>query len=639
MLSDLLRYDNPSAIAMMFNDVHGTSIYPVDFDIVKRQPGPGPSITFTLQFKHPIDPIYPHRFTGSTTVSLQRIDLTEFFGRSLTMDMFYPTTVHDVLSRIMMGKGDVFDLTEFTNRVLDEEHVILTPKEDSLRWIGELHLELQDPANTLDIRTLAPVTAIDPLYIDRTDYTVHQLTPYKYLGDLGPIIQMGIVVGLVDGSRVTIKGPGDIPGGQVTLSNGTLTITSDEIVSILRWGNYGGAVSRYSFMDCVALVDVLDSRPTEITDFSYMFQGCVSLNSPALVNWQTRNVHDAQYMFAGCSVFNQDLSLWCVRNVPTEPEGFDLGAVKWTLPRPVWGTCPTEDHVIPTTLTLKMTNGRIYTPTVVGPITGTDAIISYVNNSIIVTGSEVAEVLIWDEIPEYAPGANGYVFEGCVNLISVPSNLPNWVYDTASMFKGCTNFNSGVSGWDVSNVTNMSNMFSSCIIFNRDLSTWNMVDTVNVSGMFRDNVTFDQDLSMWDVSTIDNMDNMFNGTILLDSDLSKWCVTKITEEPVGFSNGCVYMSPDKHPIWGACPAKSTLTKPGSLAVKRADPIATLPKPGSLSVKRVDEPTKLPKPGSLSVKRADPENDLPKPGTPAIKRERLSAIYPAPYMVAFKQIDT
>lgn len=45
-------------------------------------------------------------------------------------------------------------------------------------------------------------------------------------------------------------------------------------------------------------------------------------------------------MFYNASSFNQDLSGWCVINQDEIPAQFDSGATSWTLPRPVWGTCP-----------------------------------------------------------------------------------------------------------------------------------------------------------------------------------------------------------------------------------------------------------------------------------------------------------
>jgi hypothetical protein len=38
--------------------------------------------------------------------------------------------------------------------------------------------------------------------------------------------------------------------------------------------------------------------------------------------------------------FNQNLSDWCVINIPSIPFNFANNSPQWTLPKPVWGTCP-----------------------------------------------------------------------------------------------------------------------------------------------------------------------------------------------------------------------------------------------------------------------------------------------------------
>ena len=59
-----------------------------------------------------------------------------------------------------------------------------------------------------------------------------------------------------------------------------------------------------------------------------------------LSNWNVSNVKSMENMFSGCKYFNQDLSNWCVTNFTSAPLDFDSGATAWTLPKPVWGTCP-----------------------------------------------------------------------------------------------------------------------------------------------------------------------------------------------------------------------------------------------------------------------------------------------------------
>ena len=69
------------------------------------------------------------------------------------------------------------------------------------------------------------------------------------------------------------------------------------------------------------------------------------------------------------------------------------------------------------------------------------------------------------------------MFYMCKELKSV-GDISKWdvsnVTDMSSMFYGCTYFNQNISSWDVSNVIGMSYMFAWCESFNQDLSNWNV---------------------------------------------------------------------------------------------------------------------------------------------------------------------
>jgi hypothetical protein len=53
------------------------------------------------------------------------------------------------------------------------------------------------------------------------------------------------------------------------------------------------------------------------------------------------------FMFDGAESFNQDLSMWCVENIPSEPADFATGSPLLPEYFPVWGTCPTGTSVNP----------------------------------------------------------------------------------------------------------------------------------------------------------------------------------------------------------------------------------------------------------------------------------------------------
>ena len=45
-------------------------------------------------------------------------------------------------------------------------------------------------------------------------------------------------------------------------------------------------------------------------------------------------------MFDGASVFNQDLTKWCVTNITSEPTTFSTSSALTQANKPIWGTCP-----------------------------------------------------------------------------------------------------------------------------------------------------------------------------------------------------------------------------------------------------------------------------------------------------------
>ncbi len=106
---------------------------------------------------------------------------------------------------------------------------------------------------------------------------------------------------------------------------------------------------------------------SNVTDMSYMFAGSffnqpiekwdvsnvinmegmfsaghdfsVSQFNQPIGDWDVSKVIKMEYMFYSNENFNQDLSKWCVVNIPIFPKDF-YSAPEWKLPKPKWGTCP-----------------------------------------------------------------------------------------------------------------------------------------------------------------------------------------------------------------------------------------------------------------------------------------------------------
>ena len=91
--------------------------------------------------------------------------------------------------------------------------------------------------------------------------------------------------------------------------------------------------------------DISSWNTSNVTDMSQMFQTAFKFNKD-ISSWNTSKVTSMSAMFYGCNTFNQDLSEWCVQHISSTPSNFNSNASAWTLPKPVWGTCPRGEDVV-----------------------------------------------------------------------------------------------------------------------------------------------------------------------------------------------------------------------------------------------------------------------------------------------------
>ena len=86
-----------------------------------------------------------------------------------------------------------------------------------------------------------------------------------------------------------------------------------------------------------------------------------------------------------------------------------------------------------------------------------------------------------------------------------------------------------ISGWDVSNVTDMRYMFYECDELKSvgDISGWDVSNVTDMHGMFCECKSFNQDLSSWNVSNVTDMEFMFAFCEKFNQDISKWNVSNV----------------------------------------------------------------------------------------------------------------
>lgn len=90
--------------------------------------------------------------------------------------------------------------------------------------------------------------------------------------------------------------------------------------------------------------DISSWDVSNVINMYAMFTDAATFNQD-ISSWNTRNVTNMDWMFYGTTSFNQDLSSWCVSKMATKPSDFNTNTTAWTLPKPVWGTCPRGENL------------------------------------------------------------------------------------------------------------------------------------------------------------------------------------------------------------------------------------------------------------------------------------------------------
>ena len=300
-----------------------------------------------------------------------------------------------------------------------------------------------------------------------------------------------------------------------------------------------------------------------------MFNGAKSFNQD-ISKWDVSNVHAMTTMFSSAQAFNQDLSQWCVKHIDGPGYQWDYNTPNWTLPKPVWGTCPEKTSVklIVTSNDTSDSEGRLALQLegVVGEwslyedgvkvidnnstssintnvgLEGSTLYINLINlrntvrefevfataDNLKISQSSMYDVYRDVNVVKFSNDINNYIFELPKCTLSVPETLPTHITSTKNMFNGCNSFNQDLSKWDVSNVTDMDSMFQNCKIFDSSIANWNVSNVTTMQYIFSGCHIFNSELNNWNVSKVVSMRQMFSDCNVFNQDLSKWDVSNVT---------------------------------------------------------------------------------------------------------------
>ena len=125
-----------------------------------------------------------------------------------------------------------------------------------------------------------------------------------------------------------------------------------------------------------------------------------------------------------------------------------------------------------------------------------------------------------------------------INFSDDINNKPSINKNTSlyNCFYNCSNFNSNINNWDISNVVDTSYMFYNCSNFNNNLNNWNTSKVTNMSNMFYNSENFSQNISNWNISNVYDTSYMFYGCKNFNNNLNNWDFSSIINIVYMFSS-------------------------------------------------------------------------------------------------------
>lgn len=173
-----------------------------------------------------------------------------------------------------------------------------------------------------------------------------------------------------------------------------------------------------------------------------------------------------------------------------------------------------------------------------------------------------------EEVVNWYPGLNQNI-----SLAGKLQRVPNVAPNTTTfigLFRDCVLFNQDISGWDTSNVKNMTETFKGATKFNQPLNSWDVGNVITMGSMFTGASAFNHPLDLWDVSNVTDMNFMFMDATAFNQNLTGWCVADIKTSPFAFDVRSALVS-EHLPMWGTCPNRSyglIVDNPGDVEVTK-----------------------------------------------------------------------
>ena len=159
----LLKLAPLAALMVIVNQSRGTRLNPNQIRASQVVALDERRTQVLLEAYTPEDPFATQIYKGKARFVYKRLDLATFFGEHYKLDADLPTTSYNLLDKISRATGIVFDQNDFDNQVVRGTPFRLVAKPGSLRWVGELFIDLNQGSGLVDLADIIVNTELNGL--------------------------------------------------------------------------------------------------------------------------------------------------------------------------------------------------------------------------------------------------------------------------------------------------------------------------------------------------------------------------------------------------------------------------------------------------------------------------------------------
>lgn len=348
------------------------------------------------------------------------------------------------------------------------------------------------------------------------NYTWQEISPGSATGSGSWSGATLTVTGLPAGSIVRLLiAPANFR--RIVVDNGA---DRNRLIQVENWGSTAWTTMLRAFYGCSNIQITATDVPnlSAVTDMSFMFTNCSSLNSPSNINtWNTAAVTNMENMFARSGAFNQNIGSWNTSAVSNMRSMFE-GASAFNQNIGAWNTSAV------TTMRHMFQQASVFNQNIGSWNTSAVTDMGYMFYQAIAFNQNIGA---WNTAA--VTDMQGMFWQAAAFNQDIGAWNTSAVTDMYSMFAQASAFNQNIGLWNTAAVTNMSWMFYQATAFNGNIGPWNTGAVIVMARMFEQAIAFNQNIGAWNTSTVISMHAMFQEASAFNQNIGSWNTAAVTE--------------------------------------------------------------------------------------------------------------